>query len=70
MCVFRVPTQAPGRMPRHKGTRRARESGAKTKSTARVVDTEGVEEGNEEPEVEVEENECDGAVERDDAKLP
>ena len=47
-----------------------RESGAKTKSTARVVDTEGVEEGKEEPEVEVEENECDGAVECDDAKLP
>ena len=69
MCVFRVPTQAPERMPRHKGTRRARKSGAKTESTARVVDTEGVEEGKEEPEVEVEENECDGAVERDDAKL-
>ena len=70
MCVFRVPTQAPGRTPRHKGTRRARKSGAKTESTARVVDTEGVEEGKEEPEVEVEENECDGVVERDDAKLP
>ena len=28
-----------------------------------------MEEGKEEPEVEVEENECDGAVERDDAKL-
>ena len=35
-----------------------------------MVDTEGVEEGKEEPEVEVEENECDGVVERDDAKLP
>ena len=56
-------------MPRNKGTRRARKSGAKTESTARVVDTEGVEEGKEEPEVEVEENECDGVVERDDAKL-
>ena len=69
LCVFRVPTQAPERMPRNKGTRRARKSGAKTESTARVVDTEGVEEGKEEPEVEVEENECDGVVERDDAKL-
>ena len=59
-------------MPRHnnnKGTRRARKSGAKTESTARVVGTEGVEEVKEEPEVEVEEDECDGAVERDDAKL-
>ena len=70
MCVFRVPTQAPERMPRHKGARRARKSGANTKSTARVGDTEGVEEGKEEPDVEVEENECDGVIERDDVKLP
>ena len=57
-------------MPRDKGTRKALKSGAKIKSTARVVDTEGVEEGKEEPEAEVEENECDDAVERNDVKLP
>ena len=56
MCVFRVPTRAPVRMPGNRGVGREQKGGATSGSTARVLEDRGAHEGKEETEVDGREN--------------
>ena len=56
LCVFRVPTRAPVRMPGNRGVGREQKGGATSGSTARVLEDRGAHEGKEETEVDGREN--------------